>query len=281
MDRPIEASKRPTVQIRPGSGWQILNLREIVQYWDLLLTLAERDLKLRYRQTALGAFWVIAQPLMAAGILAFVFGKLAKMPTDGVPHVVFALTGMVAWNAFVTTLARAGSSLLGNTALVSKVYFPRVILPLSCVFSTLVDFLVSMVLLLVIMAAFRLVPGPGVLLLPLWLLLIVTLGLGIGLMQSAMVVKYRAVINVVGVMITFLMYASPVAYAVSAVPPHLQLVYHINPMVALLEGFRWSLLGRGAVSWGFAAYSVVATVTVFLLGARVFKKMERQFADII
>ena len=272
---------KPYLTIQPTSGWQAINLRELWQFRDLLLTLAQRDVKLRYRQTALGALWVLLQPLMAAGIFSFVFGKVAKLPSDGLPYFVFAYAGLLGWNAFSSTLTKASGCLLQNANLVSKVYFPRLVLPLSVVFSTLIDFAVALGLMVVLMAVYHVAPTAALLLLPVWLALIVLLAVGVGLYASALTVTYRDVQYVLPVITQFLLYASPVAYAVSAVPAHLRLVYFINPLSGLLEAFRWSLLGTGHLDARIVAYSVLVTLLVFAGGALSFKKMERKFADVI
>ena len=275
------APARPFLTIQPTSGWQAINLRELWQFRDLLVTLAQRDVKLRYRQTALGALWVVLQPLMAAGIFSFVFGKVAKLPSDGLPYFLFSYAGLLGWNAFSATLGKSSGSLLGNAGLVSKVYFPRLVLPLSVVFSTLIDFAVALSLMAVLMVVYHVAPTAGLLLLPVWLALIILLAVGVGMYASALTVTYRDVQYVLPVLTQFLLYASPIAYAVSAVPPHLRFVYFLNPLSGLLEAFRWSLLGTGHLNIAQVGYSAGVTVLVFLGGAFSFKKMERKFADVI
>jgi lipopolysaccharide transport system permease protein len=274
-------AEKPHLTIRPPSGWAALNLVDLWHYRDLLLTLAGRDVKLRYRQTALGVIWVILQPLLAAGIFSFVFGKVAKLPSDGMPYFVFSFAGLLGWNAFNSTLTKASACIVNNSQLVSKVFFPRLILPLSSVLSTLIDFTVAMSLMVGLMVHYHVVPGWGLLLLPVWLLLLIMLGVGIGLYTSALMVSYRDLQYAIPVLLQFLLYASPVAYAVSAVPDKLRPYYFLNPISGLLEAFRWSLLGTGQMSWGWTAYSSGWVVAVFIFGALAFKKMERRFADVI
>lgn len=273
--------RQPSLKIRPGSGWQALNLVQVWQFRDLLRSLAVRDVTLRYRQTALGIVWVILQPLLAAAITAFVFGTVAKLPTEGLPPIVFAYAGMLGWSAFSSTLTRSSSVLLNNSQLISKVFFPRLVLPLSTIFSTLIDFGVALGMMIVLMLAYGIAPGVGLLLLPLWLLLIILLATGIGLFTSALSVSYRDVQYIIPVATQFLFYATPVAYAVSAVPGRFHTAYFLNPMAGLLEAFRWSLLGRGQMEWTSLLYAAVVSVLVFLAGAAMFKKMERKFADVI
>ena len=273
---------KPHLTIQPTAGWQAINLRELWQFRDLLTTLAQRDVKLRYRQTALGIVWVVLQPLLAAGIFSFVFGKVAKLPAPhGVPYLVFSYAGLLAWNAFSSTLSKSSGCLLQNSTLVSKVYFPRLALPLSTVFSTLIDFGVALGMMVVLMVVNHVVPTIAVLLLPVWLLLVVLLALGVGLYLAALMVSYRDVQYILPVMVNFLLYASPVAYSAALIPVKYKLIFEINPLTGLLEAFRWSLLGTAAPVWNTVIYSAVVTVVVFILGAFSFKKMERKFADVI
>jgi lipopolysaccharide transport system permease protein len=281
MTSAILDAPRPYLKIRPSSGWRALDLAQVWQYRDLLLTLAKRDIKLRYRQTFLGVLWVVFQPLMAAGIFSFVFGKVASLPSDGIPYFMFSFAGLLGWNLFSNTVGKAGGSLLGNAHLISKVFFPRIILPLSSVVSTLIDFAVALAMLAVLMAIYHVAPSSSLLLLPVWLTLLLMLGLGAGLLTSAMGVTYRDIGYIVPVLTQFLLYASPVAYATSAVPPRLRVYYFLNPLSGLLDAFRWSLLGRGEIQWGCVAYSMVFCVALFALGALMFKRMERKFADVI
>src|SRR4051812_14558758 len=245
MEGPLPQYRKPYRTIRPRSGWQAINLRDIWKARELLLTLASRDLKLRYRQTILGVLWVVIQPLLAAGIFSFIFGQVAKLPSDGVPYFIFTYTGLLAWNLFQATLTRASGCIVQNSHLILKVSFPRLVLPLSTVFSVIIDFGVALLMLAVLMFINRIGPGAGILLLPLWFSLILLLSVGIGLIGSTLMVIYRDVQYVLPVLMQFWLYASPVAYAVAAVPPRFRAFYFLNPLTGLLEAFRWSLLGRG------------------------------------
>jgi lipopolysaccharide transport system permease protein len=283
MDKSLNPIDKPYLVIRPGSGWAALNLGEIVQFRDLLVSLASRDVKLRYRQTALGVLWVVLQPLISAGILSFVFGKVARLtsPDPKVPYFLLVYAGQLGWTVFASTLTKTSTSLVGNAHLVTKVYFPRLILPLSTLFSTLIDFGVGLAMLLVLLLITRVHPGLEALLLPVWLLLVMLLALGIGLCASALTVTYRDVQYILPVASQFLMYASPVAYAVNNVPEYIRPYYYWNPLSGLLEAFRWSLIGMGTVHWGYVGYSAAVALIVFVLGAYSFKRMEKKFADII
>lgn len=281
-----DAPARPLRTLRARPGWQALNVGELWQFRDLLLTLAGRDVKLRYRQTAVGVLWVVLQPLLAAGIFAFVFGKVANLPSpEGVPYFVFSYAGLLGWNVFSGTVVKVSASLVQNSNLISKVYFPRLILPLSMMFSTMIDFAVSLALLPVLMLIAHVAPGLGLLTLPLWFALILLLALGVGMFASALAVTYRDVQYVIPVLMQFFLYATPVAYMLSYVmkkiPAVYQPFYFLNPMAGLLEAFRWSLLGHEALPVAPVAWAAAASVLVFLGGAFAFKKMERRFADVI
>ncbi len=272
---------RPFLKIRPSSGWAALNLLDLWHYRDLLTTLAERDVKLRYRQTALGVVWVILQPLLGALIFAFVFGRVANLASEGLPYVVLAYAGLLGWNAFNSTLTKASACVVGNAHLVSKVFFPRLILPLSTVLSTLIDFAVALSVMVVLMVVYGVAPGWGIILLPVWLVLLTMLAIGIGLYTSALMVSYRDLQYAIPVLMQFLLYASPVAYVAGSVPEHLRWVYYLNPLSGLLEAFRWSMLNTTAPAWGYVTYSAAFVVVTFVFGAFAFKRMERKFADVI
>lgn len=276
---------RPLRTLKHKPGWQALNVRELWLFRDLLLTLAQRDVKLRYRQTAVGALWVVLQPLLAAGIFSLVFGKLASFPSDGVPYFVFSYAGLLGWNVFSGTVVKVSASLVQNSNLISKVYFPRLILPLSMMFSTLIDFAVAFTLLPVLMIIGHVAPSAALLTLPLWFGLLLLLALGIGMYAAALAVSYRDVQYVIPVGMQFLLYASPVAYpltfALAKLPPAFRSFYFLNPLAGLLQGFRWSLLGHGGLPLAPVVYSAVVSLLVFFGGAFAFKKMERKFADVI
>lgn len=271
----------PVLIIRPSRGWSALNLKEVWQFRDLLMTLAGRDLKLRYKQTALGIIWVVLQPLMAAGVFSFVFGKVANLPSDGVPYLLFSFAGLLGWNLFSNTLTKTSGCLIGNSQLISKVFFPRLVLPLSAVPSALVDFGVATGLLVVLMAVYRVAPGWTLLLAPVWIGVLLAIAMGIGLIAAALTVSYRDIQYILPVFTQILLYASPVAYAVSAVPANLRVFYYVNPLTAPLEALRASILGRPMPGMGGMAWSIAAAVGVMGVGMMAFKRMERRFADVI
>ena len=272
--------------IEPPTPWAALNLRELWYFRELLWNLAIRDVKLRYRQTALGVIWVILQPLLGAAIFAFVFGKVGRFRTPGgVPYLLFALAGMMCWQVFSGTLTRSSNSMVGNAHLVSKVYFPRVLLPLGTLSSTLLDFAVTLAFLCLLLAFRWHFPGTNILLLPVCLLLVASLSLGIGLCATALSVTYRDVQYIIPVMTQLLFYLSPVAYAVDVVlervPPAHRTLYFLNPLASILEAFHWSVLSVGRVHWGWFAYSAVVSLGMLAIGAYVFSRMERRFADVV
>jgi lipopolysaccharide transport system permease protein len=256
--------------------------RELWEFRGLLFRFAARDITLRYRQTALGAIWVILQPLLGAGILSFVFGNVANLEAPaGIPYFVFTMMGTVAWTAFSQVTTRSSGSLIANASLVQKVYFPRLVLPISTVLSTMVDVGVSLVLVLVLLAVNGVAPTAALLTFPLWLALFVVLGLGIGLAAGALMVRFRDVQYVLPVGVQMLLFLSPVAYTLAQVPASARTLYELNPLAGLLEGFRWSLLGSSPPSVGLAVYSIVVSLVLFVVGVLVFHRMERGFADVI
>ena len=276
-------SELPHVRIRANEPGPLIDVPELLRFRDLLWTLAERDLRVRYKQTALGVIWVVLQPLMAALIFAFVFGVIAGLPSDGEPYLVFAFAGMTAWNTFANVLNRVSGSLLANGHLISKIYFPRLILSLSSVISALVDSAFSLVLLLVMMAIYRVWPGWGIVVLPVWLLILVVLALGLGLMTSSSMVRYRDVAHVIPVVLQLGLFISPVAWSMTNTKLSAKFLWvlRLNPLASLLEAFRWSLFGRSAPPLAALAYSLVVALAVFWMGMMVFKQQERSFADVI
>ena len=271
----------PLLVIRPTRGWRSLDLREVWRFRDLLVMFAVRDLKLRYRQTALGVAWVVILPILGAGIFAMVFGRVARLPSAGVPYFLLAYVGLLGWNLFQGTLSRAGGSLVTHAHLVSKVYFPRVIVPLSAGVSACIDTLVALMLLVILLPVYHLGLTPAVLLVPVWLLLLQVLGLGLSLYASALSVSYRDVSHILPVAIQFLLYASPVGYRATQVPHTFQALYLLNPLAGLLEALRWSILGTVEPRWGSVAYAAVVSCLVLVGGAFAFRRMERKFADVL
>lgn len=277
-----QTAPRPVITIRASRGWSALRLHEVWQFRDLLFSLARRDLKLRYKQTALGVAWVVIQPLMSAAILAFVFGRVAGMTApDGISYFLFAFAGFQGWNLFSGTLTKAGTSLVGNAHLITKVFFPRLVLPLSTVLSSLVDFACSAAVLAVLVAFNGIAPTWNLLLLPVWMAILLMLALGIGFITTSLAVFYRDVQFILPVFVQILFYASPVAYSVDLVPERFRVVYYLNPLSGVLDAFRWSVLGVGELRVGPVFYSGIVSAVLLLVGAFSFKRMERRFSDMI
>jgi lipopolysaccharide transport system permease protein len=279
---PIKSTRRePTVVIKPSIGLFHLDLRSIWQYRELLYFLIWRDVKVRYKQTMIGAGWAILQPLMTMAIFTVVFGNFAEVPSDGLPYPVFAFTALLPWQYFSQAISRSGESLVSSASLISKVYFPRLIVPSAAAVAPLVDFVITFVFLLGMMVWFGMTPTWGLLALPLFLLLALMTAVAVSLFLSALNTKYRDVRYIIPFLVQFWMYASPVAYPVSIVPEQWQLLYSLNPMVGVIEGFRWALLGQASPNFGVMVMSAVVVLLLLLGGLIYFKQMERTFADVI
>lgn len=277
--RQHEAERRPAVTIEPTSGWSALNLRELWTYRDLLMILAGRDVKLRYKQTGLGITWVILQPLVAALIFTIMFGRFAKLPSDGHPYIVFVFSGVLIWNYFAQVLQRAGNSLITDARLITKVYFPRLAIPLASTFSALIDLLVALVVLAILMIAYGIAPTWRIAALPFFILLAAVTATGVSLWLSALNVRYRDFVHAMPFLLQVWMFASPVAYATTIVPEKYRLLYSLNPAVAFIEGVRWSVLGSSSLRPGMVALTAVVSLAVFVAGAFFFRRVERGFAD--
>jgi lipopolysaccharide transport system permease protein len=270
-----------TLIITPSKGWHSINLREVWIYRELLATLAWRDVSVRYKQSFVGIGWAIIQPIMTMIVFTIIFGKFAKLPSDGIPYPIFTYCALLPWNYFARSLGDSSDSLVGSSHLITKVYFPRLILPLSRVFAGLVDFSIGFVILIGLMFWYGISPTLGLLLLPLFLLIAMIAALGGGLWLTALNVKYRDVKFVVPFVIQFLMYASPVAYSTSIIPERWQWVYSLNPMVGVIEGFRWALLGRAVPNFSMLFVPLVIIFIILVSGLYYFKSMEKTFADIV
>jgi lipopolysaccharide transport system permease protein len=270
----------PHLVITPSRGWSKLNLSDLWRYRELLFFLTWRDIKVRYKQTLLGAAWAILQPLLTMVIFSLIFGTLAHLPSEGVPYPIFTYTALLPWQLFAFALNNSSNSLIGNQNLVSKVYFPRVVIPIASVLPGLVDFIISFIVLVGMMFYYRIPLTSRIIVLPLFLLLALATALAIGLWLSALNVEYRDVRYVVPFLTLFWQYATPIAYSATLIPEKWRLLYGLNPMTGVVEGFRWALLGNeetGGLLW------VSIGIVAFLLvtGLVYFKHMEDSFADII
>ena len=273
--------RRPTVVVEPVGGWSALNFRELWTYRDLLFILAGRDVKLRYKQTGLGVAWVILQPLVAALIFTVMFGRFAKLPSDGHPYVIFVFSGIVAWNYFASVLQRAGNSLITDSRLINKVYFPRLAMPLASTFSAMIDLCVALGVLGAMMVVYRVVPTWRLAALPFFITLTALTATGVSLWLSALNVRYRDFAHAMPFMLQVWMFASPVAYATTIVPEKWRIIYGMNPAVAFIEGIRWSVLGSSSVTPAIVALTTGMSLLVFVGGAFFFRRVERGFADAV
>ena len=272
----------PLRRIRSDTRRTALDTAELWRYRDLWLTLALRDVKLRYRQTALGVAWVVLLPLLASGVFTLVFGVVAKLPSDGSPYFLFVFAGYLGWNAFQNTLQRCGISLIGNTSLVTKVYFPRILLPASSLLASLLDFMVGMVLLLAaLLVRGEMPPLTSIVLVPMFFLLLQLLALGMGLFAASLTVRFRDVQYVLPFLIQLLLYADPVAYGVAVVPDSVRRFYLLNPVAPLLDSLRSALLGRGDIHWKAVGFSASLSLVVLAAGTLYFLQQDRQYADVI
>jgi lipopolysaccharide transport system permease protein len=270
-----------TILIRPSKGLFHLDLEALWQYRELLYFLIWRDVKVRYKQTALGAAWAIFQPLMTMVVFTVIFGNLARIPSDGLPYSIFTYTALLPWNFFSQAIGRSGASLVNSAGLISKVYFPRLIIPISAAVAPLVDFAVAFVILLGMMVWYGITPSWWILALPLFLLLAFATALAAGLWLSPTNVQYRDVGYIIPFLIQFWMYASPVVYSISLVPERWRVLYGLNPMAGVIEGFRWALLAKDSPDFRVILVSASAVLVLLLGGLLYFKRMERTFADVI
>lgn len=267
--------------IQPSRGWVSLKLKELWEYRDLLFFLAWRDISVRYKQTALGAAWAIIQPFFSMVVFSLFFGQLAKIPSDGVPYPIFSYTAMLPWTYFSSAMTNSSNSLVGSSNLLTKVYFPRLVIPLASVLPAVVDFAIAFVVLLGMMVFYHITPTWNLIWLPAFLLLALITALGVGLWLSAMNVKYRDIRYVIPFLVQFWMFASPVTYPASMVPERWRVLYGLNPMAGVIEGFRWALLGTNTAPGPIIAASVAAALFLLISGAFYFRRMERTFADVV
>jgi lipopolysaccharide transport system permease protein len=276
---PVQHAAPAIVRIEPPRGWLDLRLGEVWAYRELLYFFVWRDVKVRYKQTVIGVAWVVLQPLLTMGVFTLFFGRLAKLPSDGLAYPVFYFCALVPWNYFATALQACTAVVVDNQRVITKVFFPRLVLPLSAVVSGLVDFAIGFVVLGVVLAVYGIRPGLAALWLPVLLLLAVLTALGVGLWMSALNALYRDVKYVVPFLIQFWMFASPVAYPTSLVPPRWRWLYGLNPMAGVIDGFRWALTGHGQPPGPLLLASSAMVFAVVLGGLFFFQRMEGAIAD--
>lgn len=271
----------PVVVIEPRTGWATVNLRELFQYRELAFLLAWRDVKVRYKQTVLGGLWAILQPVITMLVFSLFFGRLAKVPSDGVPYPLFAYAALVPWTLFSTGLNQSSNSLVNGANLLRKVYFPRLVMPLASVLAGVVDFILAFSVLLVMMLVYGFVPTIAVLIIPGLVLLVLTTSLGAGLWLAAFNVRFRDVRYVIPFLIEIWLLATPIAYPSTLLSERWRPIYALNPMVGVVEGFRWALLGTNTAPGLMVLVSSIAAVLLLVSGVYVFRRMERNLADVV
>lgn len=275
----------PTIIIQPTRGWAALQLRAVWEYRELLYFLVWRDLKVRYKQTVLGALWIVIQPVVSMVVFSVLFGGLLNVPSGGVPYPIFAYTALLPWNYFAASLNRSSTSLVGSAHLITKVYFPRLIIPISGVLSGLVDFSIAFLVLIGMMVYYRIAPTVAIVLLPGFLLLALLTALGFGLWLSALNVRYRDINYLIPFLVQTWMYLTPVIYGTTLIPEQFRFLLALNPMTGVVEGFRWALLGHhladAAPPGPLFLVSITITLLVLVSGAVFFRRTERTFADIV
>jgi len=270
------------VTIAPSKGWATISLGELWAYREVIFLLALRDIRVRYKQTVFGAAWAILQPFATMVIFSVIFGRIARMPSDGIPYPVFIYAALVPWMYFANSVSKGSNSLVGNAGIVTRIYFPRLAMPLSAILGNTVDFALAFLMLLVLMAYFGVTPTANVVWLPLLLVLAFATAFGVALVLAAMNVQFRDVGHAVPFLLQLAMFATPVVYPASLIKdPVWQFVFALNPMVGVVEGFRWALLGTDTAPGPMIAVSSVIAVGLVFGGARYFKRIERTFADVV
>ena len=266
--------------IKPKSGWQVINIRELIAYRDLFYFLVWRNIKVMYAQTILGFSWAILHPLIQIVIFTIIFGKVAKVPTDGIPYILFSSVAIIPWSYMSKSMVGASQSLVTGQYMLGKIYFPRLLYPLTAVLSNLVSFGISMLIILGIVIYYRIVPTWNILLFPVLVLIMMSISTGIGMWLSAMAIRFRDVKHAMGFAIRMLMYTAPIVYSASSIPENYRFIYSLNPVVAVIERYRACLLGL-PVPWPYIWPGTITTAIVLISGALYFKRMERVFVDVI
>jgi lipopolysaccharide transport system permease protein len=271
----------PIIRIEPSKGWVSLKLNELWEYRELLYFLVWRDVKVRYKQTALGAAWAIIQPFCTMVVFSLFFGKLAKMPSDGVPYPIFTFAALVPWTFFANGLSQASNSLVGSANLITKVYFPRLAIPIAAVLAGIIDFVLAFIILIGMMLYYGIVPTINIFWMPLLLALVFVTSLGVSLWFSALNVQFRDVRYIIPFLVQFWLFATPIAYPGSLLSEPWRTLYGLNPMVGAVEGFRWALLGAKTAPGPMVIVSSMVAFLVLVTGALYFRRMEKTFADIV
>ena len=281
IEAQVDRAHSRTLVIEPPRGWARLGLRELWQHRDLLYFLSWRDIKVRYAQASMGVAWAVLQPLLMMVIFTIFLGRLAKVPSDGLPYPVFALSGLVPWTYFANAVTSSTESLTANANVVSKVYFPRLLVPFAALLSWLPDLAIASVLLVALMLIYGIVPAATIVLLPVFAVFAVLAAASVGIWLSALNVSYRDVRYAVPFVIQLWLFATPVVYPASLVPEQWRALYGLNPMAGVVEGFRWALFGGGAPMWELMGVSLVVTLALFVGGLYWFRRVEHRFSDVI
>lgn len=279
MNREIPDNEYVTI-IRPNTGWRLINFKEIREYRDLFFFIVWRNIKVLYAQTILGLSWAILQPTIQIIIFTLVFGKVAKVSSEGYPYVLFSTVAIIPWTYISQAMTQSSISLVSNQNMLGKIYFPRLIFPLSPVFSCLLDFLLSLIVLLCVAFYYRLQPTWNLLMVPFLILYMMLIPAGIGMWLSAMAIRFRDVKHAMPFLIRMLIYTAPIVYSASEIPDKYRIFYSFNPLVGVIEGFRWSILGS-PVEWTYIVPGIVVGMLLLLSGAMYFRRMERIFVDVI
>ena len=281
MEQILETAETQVTFIKPSRGWLLPQMKDVWAYRELLYFLVWRDLKVRYKQTVLGVLWAVIQPFFLMVIFSIFFGKLAKIPSEGIPYPIFAYAALLPWTYFAQSLNACSESLVGNSHLITKVYFPRLIIPISSVLSGLVNFAISFSILLAMMFYYHIIPTLSVLLLPFLIVMAMATALGAGLWLSALNVQYRDIRYAISFLVQFWFFATPVVYPSSLVPDSWRFLYSLNPMVGVVEGFRGALLAKGQIIGPMFAVSIIVIVFLLISGIFYFRRMEKGFADVV
>lgn len=276
----LNASNTPVTIIKPRSGWQIIDFKELKEYRDLFYFLVWRDIKVLYAQTILGFSWALLQPLIQIVIFTIIFGKVAKVATDGIPYILFSSVAIIPWTYMAQSTTQSSQSLVQGQSMLGKIYFPRLMYPLTAVLSKLVDFGISLIILLGVLVYYRITPTWNLLLFPLFVMLMGSIVAGVGMWLSAMAIRFRDVKYAMTFVIRMLMYSAPIVYSASSIPEKYRIIYSLNPIVAVIEGYRACLLGT-PMPWAYIWPGIITALILLVSGAFYFKRMERVFVDVI
>lgn len=276
----MDSNQQSVTVIKPRLGWQIINFRELKEYRDLFFFLVWRDIKVMYAQTILGFLWAIFQPVLQIVVFTVVFGKVAKVSTDGIPYVLFSSVAIIPWTYISQSMNQSSESLVKDQNILGKIYFPRLLFPMTSILARLIDFCISILVIIGVCIYYHVMPTWRLLLFPVFVLLMMSLSLGVGTWLSAMAIRYRDVKYAMGFLIRMLMYTAPIVYSASSIPIRYRHIYSLNPIVGVIEGFRACLLGT-AIPWAFILPGIITTFIVLVTGVFYFKRMERVFVDVI